>query len=103
MEISKVVMREEAKVRDEQCLGVVLKEVASFNVEFNKVVQAGLPNCWEPHGEFLSWEQYSQRLVEAKSRASLSHEKTASQRENSGKFPEEGIQTTGHGEKYFSS
>jgi len=54
METSKVILKEEARVRAEQCLGVVQKEVASFNAKFNKVVQVGLPNCWGPHGEFLS-------------------------------------------------
>lgn len=35
VDISKVVLKEEARVRSKQCLGVVQKEVASFNVEFD--------------------------------------------------------------------
>lgn len=81
IEISKSILREESRVRAEQCLGVAQKEVASFNVEFDRVVQVGLPNCWGSRGEFLSQEQYNQRLVKAKSKASLSHEKTATLKE----------------------
>lgn len=45
MGISKVIFKEEARVRVEQCIRVLQKEVASLNVEFDRVVQDGLPIC----------------------------------------------------------
>ena len=54
----------------------MLSKVYAFNQEFEALIRASLPNCWEL-GELSPWDQYKQQLLEAKSRADSSHEKTA--------------------------
>lgn len=58
MDISKVILKEEARVKTKECLEVVSKYVADFSDEFERVVLAGLCNCWYFLGELTPWEQY---------------------------------------------
>jgi len=55
---------------------VVLKDVASFNVEFDERVGVGFIRCWDLLGILIPWTQYNNMLVEAKSKEDSYHEKT---------------------------
>lgn len=47
MEIYKFFQKEEAIVKFEEFLGVVLKDVVAFNVDFEDIVIEILPNTWD--------------------------------------------------------
>lgn len=68
------------------------KDVVSFNEEFDRLLQARLPNLLEPHGELLPRDEDNQKTTEAKSKAGSSHKKNNYYiRNNYGKFLKEGI------------
>ena len=56
MEIYKIIKKEEARLKAKECIEVVTKDVATFNVEFERVVIAGFPNCWDFGGVMIQWE-----------------------------------------------
>lgn len=55
MEISTVVQKEEVRVKAEEYLEVVLKNVDSFNTELNRIVRASLPSCWDFGEVLIKW------------------------------------------------
>lgn len=75
MEVSKVVQKEDAKAKVEECRESI--EGCSCFWFREQRVRAGLPSCWDLVGGLIPWEQYSQMLVETKSRVDSSHEKTS--------------------------
>jgi len=77
MDISKVVQKEECRVKSKKYLEVVSKNVVAFNMEFDRIVRASFPNCWNFWGVLIEWEKYIQILVEAKRKVDFSHEKTS--------------------------
>lgn len=56
MDISKVVQKEEARTKVEECLDMVLKDVASFNFEFEERVRVGMPIYWDFVGVLILWK-----------------------------------------------
>lgn len=77
MEIYKVVQKEEARVKVEECLCVVLKDVVAFNINFQDIVRELFPTYWDFVGVLIQWEKYNQRTVEAKSKVDSSHQNTS--------------------------
>lgn len=52
--IYKVIAKEEARYKEEQSMTKMQKEFSRFDVTFNQLLEAELPNCWGEDGELLS-------------------------------------------------
>lgn len=76
MEMNKMIVNNSYRKATEKKL-IEVKVVMKFNVIFDKRTSAGLPSCWDQQGNLLSWELYETLLVEARSKISSTHEKTA--------------------------
>lgn len=76
IEICKVISKEEARAKAEQSLEKLQKEVASFDVKFNQLLEAELPNWWGANGELLTQQVYNHKMVEIKSRTGAAPERT---------------------------
>lgn len=57
--IYKVISKEEARTKVEQSLTKLQKELSSFDVTFNHILEIGLPKSHGEDGEFLSRELYN--------------------------------------------
>lgn len=56
---------------------MVKNYVPTFNTEFERVVKVGFPSRWDFGGVSIEWEQYNQRLIEAKIKVDSFHEKVS--------------------------
>ena len=48
MEVGRVIEKETARANAVGCLALVSKGVEKFDREWNKLVEVGLPPCWDP-------------------------------------------------------
>lgn len=78
MEVRRVIEKETARAKALICLEQVAQGVGQFNREWDQLVEAGLPSCWDPEtAAFSGLTVYEQKLTEIMNQANLPLEKIA--------------------------